>query len=121
MRAGPDELTVEFEQDGLEIRAGRWGGMHVARYALPAGTDLGPFFAALPEGLCSSDHFGIVLEGEITVRYKDGSEETTRAGDLYYWPGGHTGWTEQGVVFIAVTPLAQVEADEKIIAAAGAQ
>ena len=121
MRAGQDELNVEFEQDGLEIRAGRWGGMHVARYALPAGTDLSPFFGALPDGLCSSDHFGVVLEGEITVRYKNGSEETTRAGDLYYWAGGHTGWTEQGVVFVAVTPLAQVEAEEELTAAAGAQ
>ena len=121
MRAGQEELTVEFEQDGLEIRAGRWGGMHVARYALPPGTDLSPFFAALPDGLCSSDHFGIVLEGEITVRYKDGYEETAREGDLYYWPGDHTGWTERGVVFVAVTPLAQVEAEEKLIAAASAE
>lgn len=109
MRAGADELTVEFEQDGVEVRSGRWGDMHLARYTLPPGTDLGPFFAMLPDGLCSGDHFGVVMEGEIVVRYKDGSEEITRGGELYHWPAGHTGWTDQGVVFVAITPLAQVE------------
>jgi hypothetical protein len=120
MRAGPDDLTIEFQQDGGDIRAARWGPMHVARYTLPPGTDLTPFFAALPDGLCSGDHFGIVLEGEITVRYEDGAEETARAGELYYWPGGHTGWSDPGVVFVAVTPLAQVEQmEEAMTAAAG--
>lgn len=120
MRAGADELTIEFDSEGVEIRSGRWGDMHVARYILPPGTDLSPYFAALPGGLCSGDHFGMVLEGDITVRYKDGSEETARAGDLYSWPAGHTGWTDQGVVFIAVTPLAQVERmEEQMAAAAG--
>ncbi len=118
MRAGPDDLTIEFQQDEGDIRSARWGTMHVARYSLAPGTDLTPFFAALPDGLCSGDHFGIVLEGELTVRYGDGAEETTRAGDLYYWPAGHTGWTDQGVVFMAVTPLAQVEQMEQAMAAA---
>jgi hypothetical protein len=118
MRAGPDDLTIEFQQDEGDIRAARWGEMHLARYRLAPGTDLTPYFAALPGGLCSGDHFGIVLDGEITVRYEDGSEETTRAGDLYYWPAGHTGWTDQGVEFIAVTPLAQIEQMEETLAAA---
>ncbi len=50
MRARADELTVEFQQEGLEIRSGRWGDMHVARYTFPAGTDLSPFFAMFPDG-----------------------------------------------------------------------
>jgi hypothetical protein len=118
MRAGPTDLTIEFQQDEGEIRAARWGEMHVARYTLAPGTDLTPFFAALPGGMCSGDHVGIVLEGEITVRYADGAEETSRAGDLYHWPAGHTGWSDQGVDFVAVTPLAQVEQMEETMAAA---
>ena len=120
MRAGPDELTIEFEQDGLEIRSGRWGEMHVARYTLPAGTDLSPFFAAMPDGLCAADHYGIVLQGDITIPYGDGSEETTRAGELFHWPAGHTGRTDQGVVFVAATPLSQqTSMEERMAAAAG--
>jgi hypothetical protein len=30
------------------------------------------------------------VEGQLTVRYTDGSEEETRAGDLFYWPPGHS-------------------------------
>lgn len=119
MRAGPDELAIEFQDDAGDIRAARWADMHVARYSLAPGTDLTPFFAALPDGLCSGDHYGIVLEGQITVRYRDGSEETARAGELYCWPQGHTGWSDEGAVFIAVTPLAQVEQMEERMAAAG--
>jgi len=118
MRAGPDDLTLEFEHAGAAMRSGRWGDMHVAHYTLPPGTDLSPFFAALPDGLCSADHFGIVLEGDITIPYGDGSEETTRAGELFHWPGGHTGRTDRGVVFVAVSPLAQVEQMEQQMAAA---
>ena len=113
MRAGSDELTVEFQQNGVEVRSGRWGNMHVASYTLPPATDLSPFFAMLPDGLCSGEHFGVVIEGEIVVRYSDGSEETTRGGELYHWPAGHTGWTDKGVVFVAITPLAQVEHMER--------
>jgi hypothetical protein len=117
MRAGPDDMTIEFQQDEVEIRSARWGEMHVARYALAPGTDLSPFFATLPDGLCSGDHFGIVLDGEITLRYDDETEETARAGDYYYWPAGHTAWSEPGVVFMAVTPRTQVEQMEKLMAA----
>ena len=120
MHAGPDELSVDFQQDGLDIRSGRWGEMYVARCTLSAGTDLSPFFAAMPDGLCAGDHYGMVLEGDITIPYRDGSEETTRAGELFYWPAGHTGRTEQGVVFVAVTPLAQQTAmEERMAAGAG--
>lgn len=118
MKAAPDELTIEYEADGEEFRGGRWGDMAVGRMTLSPGFDLTPGFAALPDGLCSGDHYGIVLEGEITLRYKDGSEETTRAGEFYHWPAGHTGWTEKGVVVVIITPLAQVEAMERLMAAA---
>ena len=38
------------------------------------------------------------------MRYADGTEDVNQAGDLYYWPGGHTGWTDEGVVFIEFSP-----------------
>ena len=31
-------------------------------------------------------------------------QEVTSAGDLYYWPGGHTGWTDEGVTFVEFSP-----------------
>ena len=57
---------------------------------------------------CQCAHWGYVLSGSITVRYADGSEETTRAGELYYWPGGHTGWTDDGVTFVEFSPTSDI-------------
>jgi hypothetical protein len=49
-----------------------------------------------------------VTEGSITVRYSDGTEETTSAGELYHWPAGHTGWTDEGVTFIEFSPAEDI-------------
>lgn len=119
MRARTEDLTLEFDDGGVRIRGAEWGEMHVAEYTLAPGTDLTPFFAALPEGRCSGDHWGQVLEGELHVRYADGSEETTYAGELYHWPAGHTAWTDSGVVFVACTPLEAVRRMERQMASAG--
>jgi hypothetical protein len=33
---------------------------------------------------------GYLLEGEVTVTYKDGQQEIIRGNELFYWPPGHT-------------------------------
>ena len=45
-----------------------------------------------------------MIAGSIHLQYADGTEEMSRAGDFYYWPGGHTGWTDEGVTFIEFSP-----------------
>lgn len=70
--------------------------------------DPAPLFRGLPDDRCQCPHWGIVTEGSITVRYGDGTEETTRAGELYYWPGGHTGWTDTGVAFVELSPAEEI-------------
>jgi hypothetical protein len=59
-----------------------------------------------------------VLEGSITIRYADGTEEISRAGDAYYWPGGHTGWTDEGVRFVEFSPADEIQ---PVLAHIGAQ
>ena len=44
----------------------------------------------LEDDLCQSPHWGYLLEGEVTVTYKDGKDEDVSGGDLFYWPPGHT-------------------------------
>lgn len=105
MHASPEDLAVEFTQDGLEIRSGEWGGFHVALYTLPPGTDLTPFFSEFPRGLCPCNHWGQVLDGEVHLRYGDGTEEVTRAGEVFHWPQEHTAWTGDGATFLAYTPM----------------
>ena len=108
MRYSFSEMPMETEVGQIEIRAFECDGVYARHIDLPAGTDFTPLFVGLPGDLCQSAHWGQVLEGSITVRYADGSEETNRAGDLYCWPAGHTGWTTEGVKFIEFSPTADI-------------
>jgi hypothetical protein len=65
--------------------------------------DFTPLFVGLP-----GDLWGYVVQSSIHLRYPDSTEEVTMAGDLYYWPGGHTGWTTEPVVFVEFGPADQL-------------
>lgn len=109
MRAPVKEIPVEVKVDGIETRGVVWGDQCVRHIELPAGADFRPLLKGLPKDQCDCPHYGYVLEGSITIRYEDGTEETTRAGEAYYWPGGHTGWTDEGVIFVEISPAAEIE------------
>ncbi len=68
--------------------------------------------------MCQCPHWGVVLEGSIHLKYADGTEEVTRAGEAYYWRAGHTGWTDEGVTFIEFSPAAELR---PVLAHLGAQ
>jgi len=104
MKAHTSDLAVELDVDGILTRGEEWGGQLIRHISLPPGADFTPLFRGLPDDRCQCAHWGYVLEGAITVQYADGTEETNRAGELYYWPGGHTGWTAEGVTFIEFSP-----------------
>ena len=110
MRAPADALPLEMKVDAIETRGTEWGEQLVRHLDLPAGVDFTPLFVGLPGGMCQCPHWGYVLSGSITLRYADGTEETNRAGDAYYWPAGHTGWTDEGVTFVEVSPAGRLVA-----------
>jgi len=98
------DVPIEMKVDGIETRAVTCGDVTIRHLDLPAGVDFTPLFKGLPDDLCQCPHWGEVTKGSITVRYSDGTEETTRSGEIFYWPGGHTGWTDEGVTFIEFSP-----------------
>lgn len=108
MRCTIEDIPVEMELGEIATRGIECGDLYTRHIRLPAGTDFTPLFVGLPGDLCQCAHWGQVLEGSITVRYADGHEETNRAGDVYYWPGGHTGWTDDGVTFLEFSPTADI-------------
>lgn len=108
MRAAAGDMAVELEVGDIHTRGEEWGEQSVRHIELPAGADLRPLLAGLPGDRCACAHWGYVLEGSITLRYADGTEEVSRAGDLYYWPGGHTAWTDEGVAFVEFSPAADI-------------
>jgi hypothetical protein len=103
-----DGLPVEVQVGAIETRGVTWGGQLVRHLDLPPGVDFTPLLRGLPGDVCSCPHWGYVLTGSIHLRYADGSEEVTRAGEAYYWPGGHTGWTDEGVTLVEISPAAEL-------------
>jgi hypothetical protein len=90
MKEPRNALPTRLEAGGVCIQAHDWGDMNVARIRFPKGADAAPLLVGMPQDLCQCPHWGTVLKGSIHVRYSDGHEETVRAGDVYYWPPGHT-------------------------------
>jgi quercetin dioxygenase-like cupin family protein len=53
--------------------------------------------------------WGYMLKGSIQVRYSDGSEEVTRAGELFYWPPGHTVRVDEDTAFVEFSPKKELK------------
>ncbi|MBX0298295.1 cupin domain-containing protein [Haloarcula nitratireducens] len=70
--------------------ASEYGELSGEYFTFAAGTDITPLLQGLEDDLCQCPHWGYVLAGTLTASYADGHEEATEAGDLFYWPPGHT-------------------------------
>jgi len=108
MHGTANEIAIELSLGELQTHGEDWGGQLVRHLVLPAGTDFTPLLRGLPGDLCECPHWGYVVSGSIQVRYGDGREELSRAGELYYWPGGHTAWTDEGVTFVEFSPAEEL-------------
>ncbi len=108
MKTQLTDLPVEISQGELVTRYVEWGGMALRYAVVPAGTDMGPVLEGLPGDRCPSDHWGVVLEGAITMLHADGRTELTSAGEAYHWPAGHTATSEHGAAFVEIGPVAQM-------------
>ena len=109
MRTTISDMPIELQVGDIETRASECDGVLARHIELPAGVDFTPLFKGLPGDLCQCPHWGYVLAGSIRLRYADGTEELNSAGDVYYWPGGHTGWTDEGVTFLEFSPTAEIQ------------
>ncbi len=109
MHTSIEGMPIEMQVGEIETRSSECDGVLARHIQLPKGTDFTPLFQGLPGNLCQSPHWGQVLAGSIRVRYADGTEEVNSAGDVYYWRGGHTGWTDEGVTFLEFSPTKEIE------------
>ena len=76
-------------------------------FSLAAGTDITPLLRGLEDDLCQSPHWGYLIEGEVTVTYKDGQQETICGEELFYWPPGHTVKVGKDAEIILFSPQAE--------------
>jgi hypothetical protein len=83
------DAPVAIEGDGLEFRMRELGGgMSTAFVSVPAGADLRPALAGLPEDLCQCPHWGYMLKGRVKMHTRNG-DEVYEAGQAFYWAPGH--------------------------------
>lgn len=108
MKQHKEKMPVALDLPGAKFRKVEWGEMAAAYVELEAGADATPMLEGLPDDMCACPHWGYMLKGAIHLRYKDGSEEVCKAGEMFHWPAGHTVWVEEDTAFIELSPKEQI-------------
>jgi len=108
MKMKKSDLPATINNAGVVFNGVDWGAMNVSNIHLPAGADAAPLLEGLPNDHCQCPHWGMVLKGSIKVSYEDGSEEHVNAGDVYYWPSGHTVSTSDDYESIEFSPAGEM-------------
>lgn len=83
------------------------GAMAGEYFSLKQGVDMAPLLKGLESDLCHAPHWGYMIAGQVVVGYRDGKQETVSAGDLFYWPPGHTVRVERDAEVILFSPQAE--------------
>jgi uncharacterized protein (TIGR03086 family) len=67
-----------------------YGAMAGEYFSLAAGTDIAPLLVGLEGDTCHCPHWGYMIDGEVVVTFVDGKESHCTAGEIFYWPPGHS-------------------------------
>lgn len=111
MRIAKTDIPVKINVPGAVARqvldfgdATNYGKIAGEYFSLGAGTDIAPLLMGLEDDLCQSPHWGYLIEGEVTVTYKNKEQETISGGDIFYWQPGHTVKVEKDAEIILFSP-----------------
>lgn len=111
MRIAKDDIPVRIDLPGAKARqqlefgsVAGYENLGAEYFSFGAGTDITELLKGLEDDTCQCPHWGYVIEGAITALYTGGEQETARAGDLFYWPPGHSVRAEQDTDFVMFSP-----------------
>ena len=110
MKLPKEELPVALELPVATFRATDWGDLGVAYVEMAAGADATPLLEGLHDDRCQCPHWGYMLKGAIIVTYTNGEEEICKAGEMFYWPSGHTVRVEEDTAFVEFSPQKELKA-----------
>jgi hypothetical protein len=88
------------------------GPLGAEYFSLAAGTDMAPLLQGLAHDTCHAPHWGYLICGQVEVDYADGRRERCVAGDVFYWPAGHSLRVDSDAELIMFSP--QIEHSEVI-------
>ena len=111
MRINKNDVPVKINVPGAIARqqkdfgdATGYGKISGEYFSLGKGTDIAPLLQGLEGDLCQCPHWGHVLEGKVTVTYANNTNEVLEAGDLFYWPPGHSVSANENTELILFSP-----------------
>jgi hypothetical protein len=111
MRIAKDDVDVQMQIPGAVIRQRTefgevtgYGALSAEYFSLSEGVDTTPVFEGLEGDLCQCPHWGFVLRGQLTTTAADGTQETVRADDLFYWPPGHNVRVDEEAEIVMFSP-----------------
>jgi hypothetical protein len=113
-RARKDTAPITVDTPWFQARTVELGDFTVAFETRLEEKDAAPFFKGLPDDRCPCPHWGLVVSGRFTCRYRD-HDETFEAGDVYYAAPGHlpggTAWE-----LITFSPTVELEKVNAVLA-----
>lgn len=111
MRIAKEDIPVRIDVQGAKARQQTEFGdvsgyekMGAEYFSFGAGTDITELLHGLEGDRCQCPHWGYVIKGEITALFKDGKQETSYTGDLFYWPPGHSVRAEKETDIVMFSP-----------------
>ena len=113
--AAPSPLPTSVRVEGTRTRAASAG--HVDTISAVMGdwlftrSTFGPR-SGYDDGWCDLPHWGIVLQGDLIVRWEDGELELLGPGDVFHCPAGPSGHRIEASGFATIvdyTPIAAVD------------
>lgn len=103
MRGSIKDLPKTTDTSEMVLREADWGEMHVELDTIRKKLDLSPLLKGLPDGRCHCPHWGYVLKGRMSLKYKD-HDEIVNAGDAYYLAPGHIAMFDAGTEIVEFSP-----------------
>ncbi len=114
MYIAKEDIDVKMEIPGAVIRqrtefgdATGLGKISGEYFSLSAGVDTTQLFQGLEGDLCQCPHWGFVLCGLLTTTDANGTQETVKANDLFYWPPGHNVKVNEDAEIVMFSPQQQ--------------
>ncbi len=86
--ARKDTAPIAVNSPGYQARAVELGELTVTFETIREERDSAPAFKGLPDDRCPCPHWGPVVSGHLTLRYRE-HEETFDEGDVYHASPGH--------------------------------
>ncbi|WP_084692050.1 cupin domain-containing protein [Parafrankia elaeagni] len=95
---------------GSGFRSAQWGDMEVG-YTATGPLDCTPGYQGLPGGVCPCPHYGYVFAGRVRAVYPGTNwpDEVATAGDVYFFPAGHSLIYEEPSEVLEINPAAALQ------------